>query len=198
MRILRIGKISGNKYKYNIDIIEGKKEDIIGPINEGDIINLPKPTGYVVLTYRDGNNGYIISPNVYYINPTKNIAFGTILAPYIDVDTGYGFTGWDVPDDFIIKEDTNATAQYMQAFDIEDVVSIDLGNFPNKRIYNVNEFFDPTGMIIVLRDGNGVEKQFTDDMFSENFLEVIADIDLLKQPQHLLVLDFQNLCLFIQ
>ena len=151
-------------------------EDVIGPVDPTDPTEPEKPEGYVTLTYAGGEHGTVAGKNTYYVNPEKDITFGSITAPELTVDKGYEFTGWNVAADFVIKEDTVATAQYIESeFNHEKVVKIEITKAPDKVDYIEDDTFDPTGMEVTLTDSNGKTKVVPYDEFEENYLNVPTD-----------------------
>ena len=84
-----------------------------------------KPEGYVTVTFTDGKHGTITSgKKVYYVNPNANVNMSDLTfarnsnRPVVTPDVGYKFNAWlnkngfVIEDNFVIKEDLVATAEY--------------------------------------------------------------------------------------
>lgn len=153
--------------------------DVVGPVDPNDPTEPEKPYGYVVVTYLGGDHGTVAAQNTYYVNPTKNITFGSLTAPELTIEKGYEFTNWDVKDSLVITEDVTATAQYRESeFNHDKVVKMEIITPPDKTVYFEEEFFDPTGMVVRLTDENGKTKDVPYDEFNDNYLSVPTDKEL--------------------
>ena len=91
----------------------------------------PKPEGYVTVIFTDGKYGTITSgKKVYYVNPNANVKMSDLTfarnanRPVVTPDVGYKFNAWlneksfVIKDDFEIKEDLLATAEYNPLNDV--------------------------------------------------------------------------------
>lgn len=100
-----------------------KKLDDIIPSTDDKGKQNPKPEGYVTVTFEKGDHGKSIEgQTVYYVNPkadpAKTLGDPTIVKPEVKAETGYKFTGWDIKDDFEIKDNKTVIAQYEEIADV--------------------------------------------------------------------------------
>lgn len=101
------------------------------PSTDKDGKSNPKPEGYVTVIFTDGKYGTITSgKKVYYVNPNANVKMSDLTfarnsnRPVVTPDVGYKFNAWlneksfVIKDDFEIKEDLVATAEYNPLDDV--------------------------------------------------------------------------------
>ncbi len=90
--------------------------DRIIPWNGGEN---EKPTGYVTVTFKPGENGSILSgETVYYVNPERESTLSALTKPIVEANSGYIINGWSKQNTEVLDEDMDVIVQYIDSSSI--------------------------------------------------------------------------------
>lgn len=92
--------------------------DSVIPIENPEKPEVPKPDGYVKVTFKPGTGGTLDGAKVYYVNPKVVKKLSDLTHPTIKPFTGYQANGWDIDSDTPLTSNLTVTAQYLPEKDV--------------------------------------------------------------------------------